>query len=110
MSLPRSTAASSAALAEFCPARAASISSDQILRNWTILPRRSPREFSVGSLFLLRHIRGGCGGVVPEAAGTSLEAAGQGCRKPASHARYRVRHVAFRPGRGRRAVDNRREG
>src|SRR3954470_50573 len=63
----------------------------------------------VPSLVLLRHIRGGCGGVVPEAAGTSLEAAGQGCRKPASHARYRVRHLAFRSGRGRRAVDNRRD-
>src|SRR5215210_7367931 len=60
-------------------------------------------------LVLLRHVWGGSEGVMPEAAGTSLKAAGQGCRKSSSHARDRVRDVALRPDRGRRAVDHRRE-
>src|SRR3954465_10106204 len=61
-------------------------------------------------LVLLRHIWAGSERVPTEAAGTSLKAASQGCRKPPPHACDGVRHVALRPGRGRRAVDNRREG
>src|SRR3954471_2569169 len=61
-------------------------------------------------LILLCHIWAGSERVPTEAAGTSLKAASQGCRKPSPHACDRVRHVALRPDRGRRAVDNRREG
>src|SRR2546423_10956332 len=50
--LPRLTAASSASLALFLPASATSISSAQRSRSCTILPRRRPREFSVGSLLV----------------------------------------------------------
>src|SRR6476620_7686099 len=50
--LPRDTAASSASFALFLPASAASISSDHTSRSCTMLPRRSPREFSVGSLLV----------------------------------------------------------
>src|SRR5947209_1868055 len=50
--LPRSTAASKACLAVFLPASACSISSAHTSRNWTMLPSRSPREFSVGSLLV----------------------------------------------------------
>ena len=52
MVLPRETAASSASLAFFLPASAASNSSAHTSRNCTMLPRRSPREFSVGSLLV----------------------------------------------------------
>ena len=52
MALPRLTAASSASWAVFCPASAASISSAQMSRICTMLPKRRPREFSVGSLLV----------------------------------------------------------
>src|SRR6476620_6907268 len=52
ITLPRATAASSASLAVFLPANACSISSAQTSRNCTMLPRRRPREFSVGSLLV----------------------------------------------------------
>src|SRR4029077_153806 len=46
--LPRDTAVSSASFADFLPASAASISSDQTSRICTMPPKRKPREFSVG--------------------------------------------------------------
>src|SRR5262249_34261257 len=52
IALPFSTAASSASFAVFLPASACSISSAQRSRSCTMLPRRSPREFSVGSLLV----------------------------------------------------------
>ena len=52
MALPRDTAESSACWAVFCPANAASISSAQTSRICTMLPKRRPREFSVGSLLV----------------------------------------------------------
>src|SRR4029450_5270636 len=69
-----------------------------------------PDPTATDPLVLLRHIWAGSERVPTEAAGTSLKAASQGCRKPSPHACDRVRHVALRPDRGRRAVDNRREG
>src|SRR5216684_6324683 len=59
MTLPRVTAASSASLAVFWPASAASNSSAQMSRICTMLPKRRPREFSVGSL-LVSSLRGVC--------------------------------------------------
>ena len=52
IALPRETAASRASCAVFLPASAASISSDQSSRICTMLPKRRPREFSVGSLLV----------------------------------------------------------
>ena len=52
IALLRVTAVSRASLAGFWPARAASISSDTTSRICTMLPKRRPREFSVGSLLV----------------------------------------------------------
>src|SRR5262249_27410418 len=52
MALPLATASSRACWAVFLPASAASISSDQTSRICTMLPKRKPREFSVGSLLV----------------------------------------------------------
>ena len=52
IALPLATASSSACWAVFLPARAASISSAQMSRIYTMLPKRRPREFSVGSLLV----------------------------------------------------------
>src|SRR6185436_13327044 len=60
IALPLATASSSACCAVFCPARAASICSDQTSRICTMLPKRRPREFSVGSL-LVSSFSGVCG-------------------------------------------------
>ena len=47
--MPRATASSSAFCALFWPESAASISSAQMSRIWTRLPKRRPAEFSVGA-------------------------------------------------------------
>src|SRR5262249_35293782 len=52
MALPRATASSSPCWAVFLPASALSISSAHTSRSCTMLPRRRPREFSVGSLLV----------------------------------------------------------
>src|SRR4029434_9119747 len=83
--------------------------SRQLLLHFTSIRIGRLRK-STRRLVLLRHIWAGSERVPTEAAGTSLKAASQGCRKPSPHACDRVRHVALRPDRGRRGVDHRREG